>query len=452
MVRGRRWPPALPLALAAFGGFALQLLLFHPGLMSPDSATQYAQALGLLPLDDVHPPLLALLWRATDAAWPGPGGLFALLALGWWGGLAAFVHARLGGGWRAAGALALVGAWPAALLMAGHLWKDVAMAVALLLALAAGIRWRQGRGPLALAVALLALAAACAFRHNALAAVLPLLAWLLWPSSPAPARWPGRLAAMALAALALALAPAALERAAGVRQASPWTAVLLWDLAPMSVAAGRSLYPPQLVASDLSVAELEAAYVPWSNVPLFATNRIRLSFFVPYDADDRRAVLAAWWSGVREQPRAWLAHRWALSRLLLLGTGSTLPRELVFTPRRQLPAGVDLDLPAPRPDRPPLSWAQSALDTPLFAGWPYLAAALAALAVGWRRRRGDAVALAASAFGNALPLALVSGSAEFRYLLWTVLASLLGLVLALAGDRQAGSASPPAAAHPRPPG
>ena len=40
-------------------------------------------------------------------------------------------------------------------------------------------------------------------------------------------------------------------------------------------------------------------------------------------------------------------------------------------------------------------------------------------------------ALTASALGNALPLALISGSCDFRYMIWTVLTALLALPLAL---------------------
>ena len=52
--------------------------------MSVDAAYQYAQVLGA-PRDDIHQPLMMLLWRATEAIIPGPGGLFALFAAAFWG-------------------------------------------------------------------------------------------------------------------------------------------------------------------------------------------------------------------------------------------------------------------------------------------------------------------------------------------------------------------------------
>src|SRR5690606_19940523 len=151
------------------------------------------------------------------------------------------------------------------------------------------------------------------------------------------ARWLGAGVFLACALL-LAVTPALVLRAAGGKATHPWTAVLLWDLAPLSLAAGTLHYPPQLVAPDLVLEDLRAAYVPWSNVPLFGTGKIRLSFFVPFSDQDLQDVCSAWWRAVREEPRAYLAHRWALSRHLLFGFGRELPRELVFVPARILPS------------------------------------------------------------------------------------------------------------------
>jgi predicted permease len=80
------------------------------------------------------------------------------------------------------------------------------------------------------------------------------------------------------------------------------------------------------------------------------------------------------------------------------------------------------------------SWLDAAVDTPLLAGWVYLLLTLAALVPAWRRCRAEpraalAMALLASGLGYFLSLPLLSGSAEFRYLNWMILASLLGSLL-----------------------
>jgi hypothetical protein len=71
--------------------------------------------------------------------------------------------------------------------------------------------------------------------------------------------------------------------------------------------------------------------------------------------------------------------------------------------------------------------------TPWFAGWIYVVAAVLATAIGAARLglSSTALWLSLSALGYAAPLAVISGSAEFRYLSWLVLGSLLALAAAL---------------------
>ena len=81
-----------------------------------------------------------------------------------------------------------------------------------------------------------------------------------------------------------------------------------------------------------------------------------------------------------------------------------------------------------------LAALQAMVDTPLFAGWIYLLVCVGVMLAGARRMArhppaGLAAAVAASSLAYALPLALASGSAEFRYLAWPVLATLASLLL-----------------------
>ena len=62
---------------AATLGIALMFWLAWPGFFSFDSATQLAQARGILPLDDANPPLMALAWRGLERIWAYPGVMFA---------------------------------------------------------------------------------------------------------------------------------------------------------------------------------------------------------------------------------------------------------------------------------------------------------------------------------------------------------------------------------------
>lgn len=52
------------LVVASLILLSLIVMIFYPGFMSFDSLNQYGQALGYLQLNDWHPPIMALVWRA----------------------------------------------------------------------------------------------------------------------------------------------------------------------------------------------------------------------------------------------------------------------------------------------------------------------------------------------------------------------------------------------------
>ena len=453
-------PDRIAAWVAAALGVALTAALFWPGLMSVDSAVQYAQAIGLRPLDDVHPPLMTLLWRVVDRAAAGPGGLFLVFCVAWWSGLAAVVAQYPLRRGVAFGLVLLVGFFPATFLMLGHVWKDVAMAAALLLASAASLahhrapkwRWRW--------LALLALVIAACLRHNALFAALPLLAWRCWPraSSPSSAtdastasRAPtlargtlsrgmlSRAAAFALLALMLAVAPAALAGLARAERTQAWTVVALWDIAALSVDAGRVLVPASVTFGELSIDDLRHAYVDYANPPLFDLGTIQLSLYAPYSHAQLADLRDAWLAAIADDPAAYLQHRARLSRYLLLGFPARVPRDLVYVPDRRVLPGTPLALPAVDETSPYWRAMAALRSTPLFAGATYLALALIAAWLVRRHpdaaHRGLVTALSASSWANALPLLLISGSAEFRYLAWSALAAVLAVALAIAGRR-----------------
>ena len=181
---------------------------------------------------------------------------------------------------------------------------------------------------------------------------------------------------------------------------------------------------------------------------MYETGKLRHSFDGPYTPAQREALDALAWSLPRDHAPAYFAHRWRLTQLLLGWDRAALPDGLVLMP------GLH-----PFQDNPPVAPASGALharvqatlqglvDTPLFAGWIYLLVCVGVIfaaavqlrgtprpaAAGALRRPGLwlAAATAASSLAYALPLALVSGSAEFRYLAWPVLATLAALILIL---------------------
>jgi hypothetical protein len=245
-----------------------------------------------------------------------------------------------------------------------------------------------------------------------------------------------RSACAGLVALSLLLAatPGIISRLSGAVRGDAWTAVALWDIGAISVAQDAMLMPSGLVAPDLAVDELRAGYRVWANPPLFGSGKLLLSLYVPYTDAQRAELRSTWWQAVRAHPRDYLAHRAALARRLLFGYDATLPFQLVYVPERLVDAeGTPRLAPISDDDRI-VTAARWLWTTPLFAGALYLAlaaiAAAGALRASRRPVRAAVLALSASAWSNAVPLLLIAGSAEFRYLLWSVLASLLAVLVA----------------------
>lgn len=428
--------------LAALLGLAVSLGVFWPGYMSWDSAYQWWQARQNA-FDSVHPPLMAMIWQLSDRVVEGPGGMFALQAALLWSALALFAAALpLRPGLRAAIVLGL-GFWPPLFALLPHVWKDLwtlagfAWALALL---AQDLRAPHRGWRLA---ALLALAFACAFRHNAITGALPLLAWIGWreltlrrPKAPSL----GQAARAVLIGIVLAVPVWALASLpsldARVKHTEKvWSVVTLWDAAAVSLAEGALVYPPELVDPALTLDELRGKFVDYSNTSVYETGKLRHSFDGPYTPAQREALDALAWSLPREHAPAYFAHRWRLTQLLLGWDRAGLPDGLVLMPG--LHQYNDNPPVAPQSSAlhaRTLAALQSLVDTPLFAGWIYLLACAVVLAVGIARmarvpRAGLAAAVAASSLAYALPLALASGSAEFRYLAWPVLATLAALIL-----------------------
>jgi hypothetical protein len=462
----RRWKrysdPCFAVALA---GFVLTLAAFWPGYLSWDSAYQWWQA-RTGTLDPAHPPVMVRVWQLARLGLPDPGGMLVLQAALWWSALALFARALGGGALRRAGTVVLLGAWPPLLALLPHLWKDVwmsALFAAAVACLAADVRaprqaWRIG--------ALAAIAGACAFRVNALPAALPLLAWLAWRVVAAPPKVRGApgdvqppaagvatsprrrgIATLAVAAalVAAVVAAGALANRAPGRDMRLWPTLALWDLAAVSIAEDRLLFPPDWVDPTLTVGDLRRDFVPYVNVPSFERGQLKLDWWYAYTPAQYAALRDAWLALPRDHARAYLAHRATVSAYLLGLRQDAHPDHLVISP-----AIVAFK------DNPPLAPPSGAVhavvqpalsrlvDTPVFAPWSYLvvAAAIVLAALGWRhgpRHRELAGAVAASSLLLAAPLLLVAPSSDFRYLLWSVFAAMLAAALwfAPAGGEEA---------------
>jgi hypothetical protein len=429
-------------AVAAAGAL---FLLFQPGWFTFDTAVQWWMARSGQ-VDSTHPAVMVRLWQASRALLPDPQGFFALQLLLLWGGLA-FVATALPLRTPARLAVLLgIGLWPAFLALQPQVWKDLWMVGALLWAVGALLReqaspaWRW-RG-----LALLMLALATALRFNALPGVLPLWAWLAWRIATAPAgsragrRFMGietarrvargRLLLAALSLPLLLLLAALPDRVGGVRQLTVWPVLALWDLAAVSIDTGRMQLPPVFLKPGASLDDLARDFAPDVNTPSFATGTIAFHYELDVAPADLAALREAWFMLPLREPQAWARHRLRYSAFLFGFRNAELADHRVLMP------GL-----VPLLDNPPLAMAPSRprevlvsawnrlVDGPFFMGWLYALLATLVLAVAALRTRVEAAALSASGLAMVAPLVVLGPAADFRYLLWLVVASLLSVLL-----------------------
>ena len=168
------------LFLSALILFLINVYIFYPGFMSPDSLSQLYQALGLEPISDWHPPLMAIIWSILIHI-TGAYGSFLIfqVALLW---ISLFLIAT----YLYEQSKSLV--WPLLIIACGFLpfivnisgviWKDVVMAYLLLFAVSLILLMTTMKHKTKLVlfiVSFVSMLLAVQLRYNSFAAVLPLL-------------------------------------------------------------------------------------------------------------------------------------------------------------------------------------------------------------------------------------------------------------------------------------
>ena len=406
--------------------------VLYPGWYSFDAAHQLQQAVQGR-YSDLQPPAMALAWAGLLALGLPPGALLVVNLAAAVVGLALLGRA-LRGAWGAT--LPLLVLWPPFLVLFGHLWSDVALAALMLLA--AGLLLGPSVGRTAPLAAMALLCVVVALRHNAAPAVLPLfvLALARWPG--APSRLTMRLALALPRVLVAVLAASTLSRAVTERPVPSWTPTAVWDLAAASVESGELLLPPGTHGPAMTVDELRAymdhdmALGLWLRAP----SGINVGIAAPLPPGTERELLRRWLALPLTHPRPWLSHRARVAWSLFGPQRADKPTELLIVPQVVALEG-----------NPPIRANATAANRALVEGvlarkasiWiapaGYLLLGVAASLLALRRgmpapSRSAVLALAASGWLYAAPLALVAPSAEWRYAFWPMLACLVAFALA----------------------
>ncbi|MCH7862701.1 MAG: hypothetical protein IH998_13675 [Proteobacteria bacterium] len=425
-----RVSPAARAALAASLLCLAMLACFWPGVAMFDTVNQYAQ-LRSGSYDDWHPPAMARLWALFHAAgWHGQAPMFMLQTLFCWAGLGLFAAALARQGGRiAAGAVLLLGIWPPIAGWQVAVLKDAQMAGALLAATGLAAWWRLRDRPLPRGATLLIgllLLYATLVRINAVFATVPLAFGLLGAGTW---RRPVRRGVMMLAAMIAVLAVLPLVNHGLLRAGASEVgrALPTYDLAGIAHHAGAEAVPV-LPAPVWQAAEAERCIRPMLWDPLgdrcdFVAEGLAITA-------PGRKLTEAWLVTIARHPVAYAEHRlahWNATMRWLV------PWRYPLAEPQSDSEPNTLGIASPSPRIAPFQRLAGTLaESPLGAPILWLVAALAVLALAWRRddqRSRLAVTLALSAVLTELAFLVISVAADYRYHLWAMLAT--GLAVAL---------------------
>lgn len=412
-------------------GFICVVWESTPGFMSPDSVVQLEQARSLAFSDD-HPPLMALLWALPDRLVSGPFGMLLLLNAIYWGALVAcFRRFPLPAPLRVV-CLAITAFLPPLFVNLGVIWKDILMQGALLALLASCLAFQQTRRARALGWVAFWSAIAIGSRHNAAAAVWPLLALAAAAHPRLASLSRVRRAAAALASSLVIVVCIQQALTLGFRpftkQTHFWQLTALFDLAGMSVVEEQVLFDRDMGAlrDGAQLADIRRSFNPRDHMTLYGCARKGCRpLLTPVEEPAQQARLARnWQRAISEHPLGYLRHRAEVYRHLL---GLDAQPVINFPIIVRNPWGYAL-----QPNRfrdVVVSFIDSLLTTPLFSPWLYVLVCGAGVALGGvaAARGGSAVPLALCASGLLYHLTFffLACSPPYRYSLWTMMCAVL---------------------------
>jgi hypothetical protein len=321
------------------------------------------------------------------------------------------------------------------------IWVDVGMMAFLLLGIGLSLHVGRGRASTMIAsAAVAALAYGGLVRYNAIVALPPLLLlvcqrWLLFrrPRNSWRAAVP--------AAIALTLVVTGLG-AVDLRLGKPhhfevWPQILIWDLAAITVDSGEMRVPDYVFQSrrENPRRDVERAFKGEGVSPFYWGENAVLDFGA--SAETLRPLPGDWVAAIVDHPGSYLRHR-AHTMAGLLGWWRMPPWGAYYLDPNTRGVADHCRSPGYRHNR----WnaaiergLHALLPTPVYRLWVYVAAALTVLMLAWRWRPPGVSAAALVAISGLLylaPQAVIAPSVEFRYGLWTLVASAVSVVLMVA--------------------
>jgi hypothetical protein len=415
-------------ACAAAIGFVITLVAGFPGWMSSDSLDQYRQAL-TTQFTDWHPPVMAAIWSVASVFAPGPLGMLVFHLGLYWGALLLLASLFTERKPVVAAAILLAGLLPFTANLAPIIWKDVGVAVYLMMAAALLVAsYVNKREPSLLVLILLFLASAS--RWNAWLAVVPLV-FLFCHLRLAQRSWTLKIT---LAMFVVGIIPIAISflnyTVLGAKRTFPWQAIAMHDLAALGCARHpeRVMVPQQFLTVHSNEQRVCAAYAAGIADPLFFPSDAPFRFNQAGTED----LVREWLASVRSNPIAYLEHRTKFY-LAFLRVGQSHGDYLIHAQIDTNDLGLEH-----RPNAVSvalLKYTMSFSSTPFVKPWFWLSALLVILAVSASQRHWLASAVLLSGLLYLLPYYFVGLAPSFRYAYWSIWACLIGVAVLIAVHR-----------------
>ena len=423
-------------------GFLVMLAANMPGHLSLDSVMQLYEGRHHVRLTWA-PAVYAVVLGVFDHFVPGTALYLVASGAVAFGALLALRKLRPTMSWLGPLAALLAVLSPSLLIYQGIVWKDVlfanlAVAAFVLLAHIAKVWSRPGRPWLALVGLILMFALAAQVRQNGLIAAAVAAIVMAWTARnegwPSVLSWSvGGLIAVVLVSVGMGLASQ--PPGAGPDKASQRGILVLqrYDI------IGTTAQDKTLVLEDIqSVSPNASTVIRTRGVPLYSPVRVdyvRLdpSVGAAFKSLPGGVINRQWWSLIQDHPKAYLAHRFAAFRWVLLTPmiDSCLP---IFTgvegPAKTL-SDLSISAGTDRADQRLYNYGSWFLDTPVFSHLSYaLVCGLAAVLFLLRREPQDVAmaGLMVAALGFAASFLVISIACDYRYLYFVDLAAMTAVI------------------------
>ncbi|MCL5261113.1 MAG: hypothetical protein M1561_05500 [Gammaproteobacteria bacterium] len=296
--------------------FCLALLIFtvytfFPGFLNLDSEFQMQQGMSHH-YTDWHPPIMAYFWSLLAHIYPGPAVILVLHNILFWSALfllsLLLVPQTI---WLRFLIILAFAFYPPIYIQLGGIWKDCAMSLSLFLAsvllcyLSANIP-RNLLRVVTISIIVLLFFYAYAVRLNSLPAVLILCWWfgyILFPKH----LWRSLVFAICLVAAFFVVNKVIVERLVHPLHTYPFQQVAIHDLAAISIANNKMLFPEYITqAKKVTMEQIRAKYTPDSvGYLIFGEHLIALT----PNANKIDKLMHLWWQSVLHNPWVYLQHR-----------------------------------------------------------------------------------------------------------------------------------------------